>query len=106
MQEPSDVKAQLNEEVVLNCSTKAFPEATTKWLQLGKDSKCLVNLQEFKKILKFTTFLPRAETITRTYDRSVVKFVLEKERNSLYKCVSTNVVGSIEKTVSVDYYGE
>lgn len=65
IQEPKDVKAQLNEEVLLNCSTKAFPEPTTKWFQLDKDSK----FDEFKKLEMENT-----KSITRILANSANSF--------------------------------
>lgn len=46
------------------------------------------------------------KTKLRDYATNVIRFNFTREDASLYKCTSTNSVGDLEKTVSLNYFGE
>ena len=104
MKPPQDLTVQLNEEVALNCSAKGYPPPTTNWLKLSKDGNQLVCFKGSK--LSAVMNLPLGKTKLHDHGTNFVRFNFTKEDAGLYKCHSSNSIGSVEKTIALNYFGK
>ena len=88
---------------MLDCDAKGYPKPQTKLIKLNKDCKWTYTETYFKLIFSFFNLIASQ---LKDYETNVIKINFTKEDAGLYKCSSSNLAGSIEKIVSIDYFGK